>query len=394
MDALRCAEARRSRRAGRIAVALVAAAALAGCTTGAAGGAIAQAPSPAGPATPGTGARPGSGAAPSEATLERLIGQRLIVAMDGRTPSPALLDRIGRGEIGGVILFGRNLTTKAALMALTTQLHDAASAAGQPRLLIAVDQEGGSIKRIPWAPPTLSPRQLGALGSTATARAQGVATGKALHALGIDLDLAPVADVPASTTSFLFRQHRTWSSSAARTTALVIAFAQGLRAGGVVPVLKHFPGLGFANQDTDLRMVTIRASRTALGPGLQPYRAAVAAKLPVIMLSNATYPAWDAHAAAGWSPAIITTLLRDQLGFLGLTMTDSLDGSAAARGLTASHLAERAAGAGTDLILLTGSEASSDRAFASLLADAEAGGLPLAGLETSDRRIVALKHAG
>jgi len=317
-----------------------------------------------------------------------------MVAMDGTVPSPSLLGRIARGEIGGVILFGRNLTTKAALVALTTQLHHAATAAGQPRLLIAVDQEGGAIKRIPWAPPTLSPPQMGALASTPIARAQGLATGQALTALGIDVDLAPIADVPASTASFLYQQHRTWWFSASRTASLAVAFAEGLRAGGVIPVLKHFPGLGFATLDTDLHMVTIRASRTALDPGLLPYRMAVQAGLPVVMLSNATYPVWDAHAAAGWSPAINTTLLRGQLGFRGVTMTDSLDGTAASRGLTASHLSERAAIAGTDLILLTGSEASSAQAYGALLADAGAGKLSLTGLEASANRILALKAAG
>jgi len=333
-----------------------------------------------------------SAATPAVGTLQRLVGQRLIVAMDGTTPSPSMLARIAGGEVGGVILFGRNLTTKSALVALTSQLHRTAAEAGQPRLLIAVDQEGGTIKRIPWAPPTLSPPQMGALASTSIARAQGLATGRALKALGIDMDLAPIADVPASTASFLYRQNRTWSFSASRTASLAVAFAQGLRAGGVIPVLKHFPGLGYATLDTDLHMVSIRASRAALTPGLQPYRMAVAAGLPVVMLSNATYPAWDAHAAAGWSPAINTTLLRGQLGFRGVAMTDSLDGTAASRGLTASHLAERAATAGTDLILLTGSEAMSRQAFAALLADAESGKLPLTGLEVSSNRILALKN--
>ncbi len=339
-------------------------------------------------------AGPVASAATPVGTLQRLVGQRLMVAMDGPTPSPSLLARIGGGEVGGVILFGRNLTTKSALVELTSRLHHAATTAGQPRLLIAVDQEGGAIKRIPWAPPTLSPPQMGALASTSIARAQGLATGQALKALGIDMDLAPVADVPASTASFLERQHRTWSSSATRTASLAVAFAQGLRAGGVIPVLKHFPGLGYATLDTDLHMVSIRASRTALAPGLLPYRMAIAAGLPVVMLSNATYTAWDAHAAAGWSPAINTTLLRGQLGFRGVTMTDSLDGTAASRGLTTSHLAERAVTAGTDLILLTGSEASSRGAFAALLADAESGKLPLAALEASASRILALKKPG
>jgi len=338
-------------------------------------------------------AGPAASAATPVGTLQRLVGQRLIVAMDGPTPSPSMLARIAGGEVGGVILFGRNLTTKSALIALTSRLHRAATDAGQPRLLIAVDQEGGTIKRIPWAPPTLSPPQMGTLASTPIARAQGLATGQALKALGIDMDLAPIADVPASTSSFLYLQHRTWWFSASRTASLAVAFAEGLQAGGVIPVLKHFPGLGYATLDTDQHMVTIRASRAALAPGLLPYRMAVGANLPVVMLSNATYTAWDAHAAAGWSPAINTTLLRGQLGFRGVTMTDSLDGTAASRGLTASHLAERAAAAGTDLILLTGSEATSRQAFAALLADAESGKLPLTGLEASATRILALKKA-
>ncbi len=109
------------------------------------------------------------------------------------------------------------------------------------------------------------------------------------------------------------------------------------------------------------------------------------------MLSNATYTAWDAHAAAGWSPAINATLLRTQLGFRGVTITDGLDGTAASRGYTTSHLAERAADAGTDLLLVTGSEATSEGVYATLLADASAGTLPLVTLQASEVRIAGLK---
>ena len=130
----------------------------------------------------GVGAGPAAGGTLAAGpTIAQLIGQKLVVAMDGTTtPSASLLDRITKGQVGGVILFGRNITTKAALVALAKQLHDAAVKAGRPRLLIMVDQEGGSIKRIPWAPPTLSPPQMGARASTATARSQGSQTGSAL----------------------------------------------------------------------------------------------------------------------------------------------------------------------------------------------------------------------
>src|SRR5206468_4299817 len=101
----------------------------------------------------------------------------------GTVPTASLLGRIRRGEVGGVILFGSNITTRAALVALTAKLRAAATAGGQPPLLIAVDQEGGPIKRVPWAPPTLSPPQMGRLGSASVARAQGSTTAAALRGL-------------------------------------------------------------------------------------------------------------------------------------------------------------------------------------------------------------------
>jgi beta-N-acetylhexosaminidase len=335
-----------------------------------------------------TGAAESAAAAPS---LAQLIGQKLVVRMDGATPSADLLGRIRRGEVGGIILFGPNVTTPTALIALTAQLRAAAATGGQPRLLIAVDQEGGPIKRIPWAPPTLSAPQMGRLGSASVARAQGASTAAALRALGIDVDLAPVADVPASTASFMYRAGRTFSFSATRTALLADAFASGLESKGVVPAMKHFPGIGFATRNTDAYVVIIRASRAALAPGLLPYRTAIRHAVPLIMLSNATYTAYDARNAAGWSHAIGVTLLRHDLGFTGVTITDSLDGTAKARGLWTRVLAVSAARAGTDMILTTGSEASTRGVYATLLRQAELGSIPLATLRASYDRILALK---
>ena len=323
-------------------------------------------------------------------TFAQLIGQKLVVRMDGVTPSADLLGRIRRGEVGGVVLFGFNVTTRAALISLTGTLRAAAAAGGQPPLLIGVDQEGGSIKRIPWAPPTLSASQMGRIGLASVARAQGASTGAALHSLGINVDFAPVADVPASIASFMYRDGRTFSFSATRTAILADAFALGLESRGVVPSMKHFPGIGFATRNTDAYVVSIRASSAALAPGLRPYRTAIAHDIPLIMLSNATYTAYDPHYAAGWSPAI-ATLLRHDLGFTGVTITDSLDGTASARGLWPGLLADRAARAGTDMILLSGSEASTRAVYATLLAAAKNGSLATATLRASYDRILALK---
>jgi beta-N-acetylhexosaminidase len=324
-------------------------------------------------------------------TLGQLIGQKLVVHMEGTTPSADLLGRIGRGEVGGVILLGSNITTAAALTALTGKLRHAAAAGGQPPLLIAVDQEGGPVKRISWAPPTLTVPEMGRLGSASVARDQGAMTGAALHDLGINVDFAPVADVPTSSASFMYKAGRTFSFSATTTALLADAFATGLELKDVLPTMKHFPGIGFATQNTDAYVVTITASKTALAPGLRPYQTAIGHDIPLIMLSNATYTAYDSIHAAGWSPAIAVTLLRRDLGFTGVTITDSLDGTAHARGLSTRSLAIRAAKAGTDMILLTGSEASTRTVYATLLENAQDGAIPKATLRASYDRILALK---
>jgi len=311
--------------------------------------------------------------------------------MSGTTPSSSLLARIRAGQIGGVILFGSNVTSPAQVAKLDATLQAAAEAGGRPPLLIATDQEGGTVKRIPWAPPTLSPPQMGSIGLASTARQQGVATGQALLDVGIECDLAPVADVPGSTDSFMYEDGRTWSFDPTLTSTLSNAFARGLEAAGVVPVMKHFPGIGLATQNTDEFVVTITASATELAPGLQPYAAAVANGLPMIMLSNATYTAYDPVNGAGWSRAIVKGLLRDQLGFRGVTITDSLSGTAKARGIPVSTLAIRAAIAGTDMILVTGSEASTQATYQALLAAARAGSIPRARLLASYNRILAMK---
>lgn len=355
-----------------------------------AAGAVSTASPPvAAPAPVAPTATPVSGAV--RATLAQLVGQKLVVRMDGTTPSADLLGRIRRGEVGGVILLGFNITTPSALMALTAQLRGAAAAGGQPHLLIAVDQEGGSVKRIPWAPPTLSAQQMGRMNSAATARDQGAKAGAALRGLGINVDFAPVADVPASTSSFMYKAGRTFSFKATRTAVLADAFASGLESKGVRATMKHFPGIGFATRNTDAYVVTIGATRAAHAPGLLPYRTAIAHHIPLIMLSNATYSAYDTVNAAGWSRAIQVNLLRQSLGFTGVTITDSLDGTAHARGLPTSLLAVRAARAGTDMILMTGSEASTRAVYATLLADAKSGYIQTDRLQASYTRILALK---
>lgn len=331
-----------------------------------------------------------AGAAPARETvtptLAQLVGQKLVVTMQGTTPSASLLARVRRGDVGGVIVHGFNFRTSVGLRRITRSLQAAATAGGRPKLLISVDQEGGDVKTVSWAPPSLAPAQMGS-----RAREQGRRTGAALRALGINVDLAPVADVPASRASAVYRQGRTWSFDAEKTAVQAAEFALGLRAGHAVATMKHFPGLGLALRNTDRELVRIRAPRGRLAPGLVPFRRGIRQAVPVIMLANAIYDAYDPVNAAGWSRAIASTLLRRELGFSGVSMTDSLDGAARVRGIPPNGLAIGAANAGTDLILLTGSEAATRSVFTSLLRAAQSGRIGRVTLETSYARILRLK---
>jgi beta-N-acetylhexosaminidase len=319
-------------------------------------------------------------------TLAQLVGQKLVVSMNGTAPSASLLRRVRRGDVGGVIVHRFNFASAAQLRRLTRTLQAAAAAAGRPRLLIAVDQEGGTVKTVSWAPPSLAPARMGL-----QARNQGRRTGAALRALGVNVDLAPVADVPGSRASAVYRQGRTWSFDPEETARRVAEFALGLRDGRALATVKHFPGLGLARRNTDRALVRIAAPSGRLAPGLTPFRRAIHDGVPLVMLSNAIYDAYDPVNAAGWSRAISTALLRRELGFTGVSMTDSLDGAARVRGIPPNGLAIGAANAGTDLILLTGSEAATRHVYTSLLRAAQRGRIGRAALESSYRRILGLK---
>jgi beta-N-acetylhexosaminidase len=310
-------------------------------------------------ATVGCGAERLAGSAPAaparaqagNPTLNWAIGRRIVSGMDGRFPSRSLRARVRRGEVGGVILFGPNIGP--GLRRAIAALQRAARAGGNEPLLIAVDQEGGDVKRLPSLPPSRAPAQM----TAATAGAEGAATGRALRALGINLDLAPVADVNHGS----FLGSRSFGSDPAAVAAAACAFASGVQSAGVSATLKHFPGLGRTRQNTDLHRVRVNASARALRADLAPYRRC-GAKVNLVMVSNATYPALDPRRPAVFSRRIVTGLLHDELGAGRLTITDTL----AAPGVSSPSAAVRAIRAGISLLLFP-DERSSARGYRAVL---------------------------
>jgi beta-N-acetylhexosaminidase len=323
------------------------------------------------------------GADARQPDLARLVGQTLMTGFAGTQPSASLLARIRRGEIGGVIFFRRNLRSEAAARALVRRLQAAAAAGGNPKLLIAVDQEGGPVRRLD-GPPADAPAEIT---SAAQAAAEGAAAGRFLRGVGINVDLAPVLDTPSSPDNFLGT--RAFGRDPRRNARLGSAFIRGLQQQGIAATAKHFPGLGTAGANTDSHHVWITTPKAALDARLAPFAAAVKAGVDLVMISNAGYRAYDPSGLpAVLSHPIVTKLLRGRLGFDGVVITDALS----APGPSSRPQSDvKAIAAGVDVLLHT-SESSGQAAFDELLAAARSGELPLATLEAANERVARLKQ--
>lgn len=319
-------------------------------------------------------------AAASRRALRRALGMKIMTPMSGTWPSRILLKRVRRGEVGGILVFGANVSDR--LPGALGALREAAKQGGGRGLIIAIDQEGGTIRRLSASPPTLSAGQMGSAG-TQTAFAQGRATGEALRATGINADLAPVADVQGPGG---FLGDRAFGTSAGTVARRACAFARGLRQGRVHATLKHFPGLGQAPRNTDISQVSLSTPRAKLLADLEPFRRC-ARQVAMVMLSNAAYPTLTGSLPAAFDPAIIRVLLRRELRFRGVTISDALT----APGVSGPGAALRASRAGIDMLLYTDENVSAF-GYRELLAGLRAGQLSPTEVHASARRIRALQE--
>jgi beta-N-acetylhexosaminidase len=229
---------------------------------------------------------------------------------------------------------------------------------------------------------------MGRDGRAGKARSEGAATADYLLPLGIDVDLAPVLDTPASRSGFL--GSRAFSRSPRLNATLGTAFLEGVQHGTVAATAKHFPGLGTARENTDSQAVVITTSKPALDARLLPFKSAIDAGVKLVMVSNAGYTAYDPSGVpAVLSRPIVTGLLREQLGFRGVTISDAME----APGPSSRPAAPvTAIAAGVDVLLYTG-ERNSAAAYDKLLAAVKSGTLSVASLKTSAERIATLKRS-
>ncbi|HVU73509.1 MAG TPA: glycoside hydrolase family 3 N-terminal domain-containing protein [Mycobacteriales bacterium] len=337
---------------------------------------VVSVPVPTGTAGAATsGCQPRTSTGPLPAVTAADAGRLVMASLPGPTLDPATEQLLHDRHLGGVLLFGRSIRTAAQLTALDKAIH---AAAGARRTVISTDQEGGTVRRIPFADPAPSARAQASMSDT-KARALWVKAGKQLHALGIDLDLAPVVDLalPGS-----FEGTRAASANPDLAGRVGTDAVEGLLAGGTGSTAKHFPGLGGTKHSTDDQVVHAKAPTPA---SLKPFRSAVRAGTPVVMVDLAI------HQGLGTRPAAFApktyALLRGSLGFDGVAMTDALDAAAARSVGPEAQTALAAICAGADMVIAPGSPAVAKAVIDAIAAAVKSGRLPHARFAEAVRRV-------
>lgn len=325
--------------------------------------------------------------------LEAQIGQMLLAGFEGLEPPDYILDWIRSGQIGGAILFARNIETPEQLARLTRTLHEAAHEVGRPPLLIGIDQEGGTVARLregfTESPGALA---LGVADDPSLAEEISAMLAREMRALGINWVYAPVVDLTHDIANPTVGT-RSPGADPQKVSRLIIAEVRGFQGEGVAASAKHFPGLGNTPVDTHVELAVISGSVDYLWDGdLVPFRAAVEAGVASVMVSHVKFEALDPEHPATLSPVIVPRLLREEIGYTGVVCTDSMEMKAISNHYGAGESAVLAALAEIDLLLFSHYRNDQQSAYDALLEAAHSGRLPQSLIDAANARIAALKE--
>lgn len=326
-------------------------------------------------------------------SLDQEIGQMIMLGFLETQMSPSLAYSIKQFHLGSVVLYAWNITGATQVKQLTSQIQ----AEGDMPLLIATDQEGGSVNRLQAIDgPLPGAWAMAANGTTAFAHQRGVQDAQQLHDLGINFNFAPVVDVANTSGGDL--SGRTFGSTPAQVTALAGAYLSGLQSSGqVIGTLKHFPGLGDVPADPHKTLFTLNRSETELEQiDWAPYRALIATgQVQAIMSTHVILSAIDPALPASMSYPVLTGILRDKLGYQGVIITDGIYMGAVSSNYPFDQIILDSVKAGNDIICSTYSIATTAEAIRVLKDAVQSGEISKSRIDDSVRRILLLKlHNG
>lgn len=323
-------------------------------------------------------------------TIRDTVGQLLMVGFEGTEPSREFLDWLQEYRPGGVILFSRNLVDPEQVARLTNALQ---AHAPNPPLLIAIDEEGGAVSRLPRGFTTFpAASRVAACDSPDAVYEAAEVTAQELRAVGINMNMAPVLDVNSNPANPVIGD-RAYGIQPERVCTYGMAVIQGLEDNGIIPCGKHFPGHGDTVTDSHHVLPVVEADHARLDAvELEPFRRAISRGLPAIMTAHVRYPALDAEAPATLSRPILTGLLRNRLDFQGVTLTDDMEMRAILDHQPLGEASVRAVRAGADMLLICHQQERQREAVTAIEQALERGDLAWEKLTASVARIGALKE--
>jgi beta-N-acetylhexosaminidase len=331
---------------------------------------------------------------PAPLSVDMAVGQMMAASFGGPTITDGLRHLILDEKVGTVLIFGDNFSDAASLSRLTAQLQALGREAGLPApLLVAVDEEGGRVMRVQDGVAALpSELEVGRRGPEAVRKAVA-ATASGLHALGVELDLAPVADLRTNPADAVIGD-RSFGGDPSVVGPLVAAAVNGLHDGGVAATLKHFPGLGGAAGDPHSAIPTDGESLDRwMATQARSFQAGIDAGADAVMTTAVVVPGLDPTGTpALFSRAVVTGLLRDRLHFQGVIVTDGLGmgGITTLYGLPEATVA--AVRAGNDLVLLNSADAAYQAtAIETVKQQLRGGAIPMEQVQSSAARVIALR---
>ncbi len=329
-------------------------------------------------------------------SLSQMAGQLIMVGTPVTNPTPVVAT-IRQYQLGGVFLAGRSKESASTLRHAIASLQSAAP--GGIALQVALDQEGGEVQTLQGGdfPPIPTAVDQGKLDGP-TLRSQTTAWASRLASIGVTMDLAPVADtVPTSIGTNnppIGAFYREYGSDPTTVAADISVVVKAIQSTGVLTTLKHFPGLGRVLANTDTSTGAVDTVATTHDPYLAPFAAGIQAGTAVVMISSASYPNIDPNSIAAFSHPIVTGLLRQQLGFGGLIVSDDMGNAVAVKAVPVGQRAVRFVEAGGDVVL-TVNTSDAGPMVAAIVAQAKASSAFAGQVRAAAQQVLRTKsHAG
>jgi len=323
-------------------------------------------------------------------TLKNKIGQMIFIYLPDYRPTPRERWLLSRGYVGGVVLFAWNIRDRDQAGKLIRELQQASKIP----LFIALDQEGGAVNRLTKSKgfsSVPSGESLGRSGDSQEAYRAGWTAGGDLKEIGANMDFAPVLDLDhGQNDAVITGAHRSLGKDPRKVGELAEKFMEGLRARGILATAKHFPSQSWAALDThEGAAMSDVALSTLESEDLVPYRALIVKGLDAIMLSHVTYRRVDPDFPASLSPAVVQRLLREELGFQGLVVSDAFNMKAVSENFSPAARTIQSVKAGVDLLLVD--DGFQTQVMDALVEEITEGHLPEEWVDKAYRRILSVK---